>query len=178
MKLTRKELKFCELILQGESGTKAYKLAGFKAKSDNSASVLAGRKLRKVHVAKYITDRTAELNKKVQEETLVTKREVILELKRIGFSRINRILEFSKSGVSILDSKKIVDDDLAAIQSIREGKDGIYVKLYDKVGPLTKLGEHLGIFQPDGSTDNPRAFTVNINVTGSDRSYKINIATD
>lgn len=174
--MNHRELKFCECILAGTTQHGAYKKAGYKAKNDNVAAVEAHKLLKKPKIAKYIADRRAQLSKQLQEETLVTKRDVILELKHLGFSRISRVLSFKGGNVTLGDSDEIDDKDLAAIESVRETKDGIAIKMHDKVQPLIKIGEHLGLFEPESlDPDRPRTVNVNVHVYGQKRDYKFNV---
>ena len=177
-KLKGKYLKFAELILQDVKQIDAYIGAGFKAKNRNVAGVEAHRLLRKPIVAEYISRRREELAKQLENETLVTKRDVILELKYLGFSRINRVLSFNKNSITLKDSSKIADEDLAAIESVKETKEGISVKMYDKIQPLIKIGEHLDIFEPEElDPDRPRTVNVNVRVYGAKRDYRFNVST-
>ena len=122
--------------------------------------------------------RREELAKQLENETLVTKRDVILELKYLGFSRINRVLSFNKNSITLKDSSKIADEDLAAIESVKETKEGISVKMYDKIQPLIKIGEHLDIFEPEElDPDRPRTVNVNVRVYGAKRDYRFNVST-
>jgi phage terminase small subunit len=176
VKLKGRPLKFAEFILRGDNQTKAYKKAGYKPKSDAAAGTCAARLLRNVRVSQYLEERREEIAKKIQQETNITVCDVILELKRIGFSRINKILSFNGSTVTLKNSNAISDDDLAAIESVKEGKDGIAIKLYDKVGPLTKIGEHLGAWKPNGSNSNlSRVVNVTVRVIGAKRPYQFHV---
>lgn len=175
-KFNARELKFAEYILQGVAQATAYKQAGYKAKNSNVAAVMANRLLKKAKVAEYIAARRKELTEKLQEETLVTKRDVILELKHLAFSRINRVLSFNADGVTLRDSEDIADEDLAAIESVKETKDGISLKMHDKVGPLTKIGEHLGVFEPEAiDPDRPRKVQLNVRVYGPKHDWNFNV---
>jgi len=177
-KLKGKLLKFAELILRDVKQVEAYLQAGFKAKNRNVAGVEAHRILKKPKIAEYIARRREEIAKQLENETFVTKRDVILELHHLGFSRINRVLDFSGQSVKLKPSDEIADADLAAIESVRETKDGIAVKMHDKIQPLIKIGEHLGLFEP-GSIDpnQPRTVTVNVRVYGPKRNYKFHVDT-
>ena len=53
-RLSDREFKFCEEYLKEDNQTRAYKLAGYKAKSNNVAAVEASRILRKPKVREYL----------------------------------------------------------------------------------------------------------------------------
>jgi phage terminase small subunit len=174
-KLTGRRLKFAELILQNVPGIDAYLKAGFKAKNRNSAGAEASRYLKIPMIAEYVARRRQELTEQLQQETFVTKRDVILELKHLGFSRINRVLSFNGNSVTLKNSDEIADEDLAAIQSVKETKDGIAIKMHDKTTPLIKIGEHLGLFESEElDPDRPRTVDVTVHVYGQKRNYKFN----
>lgn len=70
---------FADLVLQGKSAAEAYRLAGFKAKDGDVAASLAYRLIRKDQVAKYLTEKQAEMAERADLEIL----RVVIELKRI-----------------------------------------------------------------------------------------------
>ena len=62
------------------------------------------------------------------------------------------------AGVGVKSSDEIDADTRHAIAEISEGRDGIRIKLHDKLGALVKLGMQLGMFrerQPGDAVDNP-----------------------
>jgi phage terminase small subunit len=49
--------------------------------------------------------------------------------------------------VPVLDSTAISDDAVAAIAEVSKTREGMRVKLHDKVTALEKLGRHLAMFK-------------------------------
>ena len=60
-------------------------------------------------------------------------------------------------GVTVIPWNELDEDSAAAISEIAETRDGIKVKMHDKVGALHKLGMQLGMFQAKqtGTAENP-----------------------
>ena len=80
---------------------------------------------------------------------------MISELARIAFSNITDVAEWGPAGVSLKDSEKLLKDVSAAIAeaTTTETQAGrnTRVKMHDKVGALTSLARHYGLFN-DKST--------------------------
>lgn len=71
--LTRREEKFCLLMVSGEmSQAAAYKAAGFKASSPKVASSLANRLFKKESIARYITSLRRQIDREAIGKTLLT----------------------------------------------------------------------------------------------------------
>src|SRR5262245_31261260 len=89
--LTPKQLRFCEEYAVDLNATQAYKRAGFRAKTDASAAVLAHRLLRNARVRAEVEQRRRER----ELRTGVTADLVLTELAYIAFSDIGEVLDFS-----------------------------------------------------------------------------------
>lgn len=103
----------------------------------------------------------------------VTKERITRELAKIAFSdprdystwgpKLRRFLDkngvmHETSGVELIAAEDLEDDAAAAISEIGEGRQGIKIKLHDKVAALKMLGSELGMFrdrQPGDAPDNP-----------------------
>jgi phage terminase small subunit len=84
--------------------------------------------------------------------TEITQDKVLNELAKIGFANIEDYVEvdedqYDDKVVKIKSSKDIPEDKKAAISSIKQGANGIEVKLHDKVRALENIGRHLGMFK-------------------------------
>lgn len=143
-----KQKKFCEEYVVDLNAKQAAIRAGYSPKT---AEQHASRLLRNVKVKKYI----AELQEKLRIETNLTAKEVIEELRKVGFSNVQ---DFIDTDNAIQDISKVEKQKAAAVSGIETSestsKDGtvtVYTKfkLYNKVDALEKLGKHLGIFEKD-----------------------------
>jgi len=161
-KLTDKQKRFCEEYLIDLNATQAYLRAGYKV-SENVAAVNAARLLQKPHVQEYIAERQKEL----QVKTAITQERVLQELAAVAFADIAdfaRIIEkeYASSTEDALGNpttktkvyqtvELALTDDIPvqkrkAIAGIKQGANGIEIKLGDKVRALEDLGKHLGLF--------------------------------
>lgn len=164
-KLNPKQKKFCSEYLIDLNATQAAIRAGY---SEKSAPITGCRMLINAKVQEYISELQIILQKKVS----ITAESVVAELARIGFAKINdfvNVVEFERkrdifsedvnetlepeiTKIKIVDIKltgEMSADNISAISSIKQGKDGIELKLHDKVKALELLGRHLGIFEKD-----------------------------
>ena len=107
-----------------------------------------------------------------EKRTEITQDRVLQELAKIGFANISDYLKVNtaeritgykeveddegnvseKPVFSIIQSVEVFDTDgierikLDAVSEIKETKEGISLKLHDKVSALEKIGRHLGMF--------------------------------
>lgn len=162
---TEKQKKFANEYLIDLNATRAYKKAYPNVKSDETAAVNASKLLRNTKVSEYIEKRMKEREKRTE----ITQDMVIRELAAIGFANgtdYARIVERTmkdKFGNLIMDgntgepikdkvvdfvlTNELPDEKKKAIAGIKEGANGIEVKLNDKVKALELLGKHLGMFE-------------------------------
>lgn len=168
MALTPKQQRFVAEYLLDLNATQAAVRAGYSAKTAHSAGP---RLLANVEVARALE----EAFKARSERTEITQDRVLRELAKMGFSDIRKAvrwetreatpaevledLEDQPHGgalkrqlrtevqvVTLVDSDKIDPDTAAAIAEISQTKDGLRLKMHDKLGSLTQVGRHLGMF--------------------------------
>ncbi|NFG27694.1 terminase small subunit [Clostridium botulinum] len=143
-KMTAKQKLFCNEYLIDLNATQAAIRAGY---SESSARDIGYENLTKPHIAAYIEKRMG----KREIRTEITQDKVLNELAKIGFANIDDyVVVDSSSGydkVIIKDTKDIPDDKISAISSIKQGANGVEVKLHDKVRALENIGRHLGMFK-------------------------------
>lgn len=146
LSLTPKQKIFVDEYLVDLNATRAYRAAYKGCKSDGVASVNGSRLLTNPKIAEYLAKR----RKDMQKRTEVTQDRVIQELAAIAFSDILDYVSISDDGpyseVVLTPTKSIPTHKRAAIAGIKQGANGIEVKLYDKLVALDKLGQHLGLF--------------------------------
>ncbi|NFL43203.1 terminase small subunit [Clostridium botulinum] len=143
-KLTAKQKRFCNEYLIDLNATQAAIRAGY---SVDSAKVIGCENLTKPNVKSYLDRRMA----KREIRTEISQDKVLNELAKIGFANIDDyVVVDSSSGydkVIIKDTKSIPEDKISAISSIKQGANGIEVRLHDKVRALENIGRHLGMFK-------------------------------
>lgn len=166
-KLTAKQLAFCKAYSVKRNGTKAAKEAGY---SEKTAAVQAFELLQKTEIKAYIEFLEAE---KVAEAD-ISKADIVLELKKIGFANIGEFMEFGERDLEPNSEDQEVDDiyqatgggamrikhssglskeQLAAISEVSEtrGKFGTTTKfkLHSKLDALKTLADLLGHKAPE-----------------------------
>ena len=69
------------------------------------------------------------------------------ELAAIAVAKATDFVQISHGNVILTDTSKLSENQIKAIAGIKEGKNGIELKLNDKEKALELLGRHLGMFK-------------------------------
>ena len=159
-KLTERQEQFCNEYLIDLNATQAAIRAGYKEKTAYSA----GQRLLK-HVE--IQKRIQQLKNERSERTEISQDRVLKELAAIAFANATDFVQVTEkplynsdgekmldnSGevimipdVEITETEKLKPEQKKAIASIKQGRNGIEVKLNDKTKALELLGRHLGMW--------------------------------
>lgn len=145
--MTEKQKIFADEYLIDLNATRAYRVAYPSVKRDETARANGSRMLTNANVAKYISERMQER----QQRTEVTQDMVVKELAAIAFSKTTDYVEIRNNGVCstvvIKPTTDLSDQQVRAIAGIKEGANGIEIKLNDKEKALELLGRHLGMFK-------------------------------
>ena len=159
--MTKKQKIFADEYLIDLNATRAYRVAYPSVKKDEVAAVNGSKLLRNTKVQEYISERMQER----QKRTEVTQDMVVKELAAIAFARATDYVEIRSNGVCgtvvIKPTTDLSDQQIRAIAGIKEGANGIEIKLNDKEKALELLGRHLGMWNDkikvDGeiTTNNP-----------------------
>ena len=144
--------RFVDEWLIDFNGTQAAIRAGY---SERSARSIAGRLLTKDNIQREISRRQKDL----QRRTEVTQERVVKELARVAFADAtdyvqvetrtvekNDGTELSYQTVTLTETAELSADQRAAIAGIKQGANGVEVKLHDKIKALELLGRHIGMF--------------------------------
>lgn len=140
--MTEKQKIFADEYLIDLNATRAYRVAYPSVKKDETAASAAARMLRNVKVAKYITERMEER----QRRTEITQDMVLQELAAIAFARVTDYVSVMGGMAQVKDTDQLSDSQIAAIAGIKETQNGIEVKLGSKEKTLELLGRHLGMW--------------------------------
>ena len=142
-KLTDKQKKFIDEYLVDLNATQAAIRAGYKEKA---AYRTGAENLRKPQIQEEIQKRIKDR----QQRTEVTQDMVVKELAAIAFSKATDYVEIRSNGVCstvvIKPTTDLSDQQVRAIAGIKEGANGIEIKLNDKEKALELLGRHLGMW--------------------------------
>lgn len=159
--LTPKQQCFCDEYLIDLNATQAAIRAGYSVKTANEQG---NRLLANVSIKSYLQKRAKDR----ETRTAVTQDKVLNELAKIAFSNSTDFVNIvtkscmkeirDKEGnlieekevffkdVEIEETKNLTQDKKDVIASIKQGANGIEVKLHDKVKALELVGRHLGMF--------------------------------
>lgn len=143
MALTAKQKRFADEYLIDLNATRAYKVAYPRVKKDSAARANGSRLLTNANVASYVEKRINER----QKRTEITQDMVVRELAKIGFADVTDFVTIEGPFVKVKSTAEMPADKIGAIAGIKEGANGIEVKLNDKGKALELLGRHLGMFK-------------------------------
>lgn len=177
-KVTPRQDRFCKEYVIDLNGARAYQEV-YKC-SDKAAESGASRMLRIVKVKARIR----ELRKRLEKKTGISAERVINEYAKVAFANIKSVLSENNE---IVDISKVPDEIAAAVESIQsdirhdsgdsEGyTEKVKVKFYSKLGALSDLGKHLGIFEKDN--EQGKAIAPQIIVFGTPSTKKADDDTD
>lgn len=171
-KLNEKQKRFCDEYLIDLNATQAAIRAGYKPKYVNKN---VHKILDNPNVQEYLEKRMKDR----EERTEITQDDVVREIAAIAFSNPSDFFKIidrpiTAGGIPVLDENgnpktyKDVEfvntDNLSpeskkAIAGIKQGSNGLEVKLNDKLKALELLGRHLGMFKDKievkGEINNP-----------------------
>ncbi|MEB9630894.1 MULTISPECIES: terminase small subunit [Bacillus cereus group] len=150
--LSEKERLFCLYYVKYFNGTQAALKSGY---SKDGAHVQASRLLRRERVSSYIKELKGELVENVFVEAL----DVLKEYIKIAFADITNYVTFGQREVEFQDDEgnqftrmmnfvDLQEADLvdgSIITEVKQGKDGVSVKLADKMKALDKLAQYFDL---------------------------------
>lgn len=140
--------RYAQGLAAGLTQLAAYEKAGYSPNAGSASTLAKNPKIKA---------RVTELLELAADEAIVTAEQVLIELKRIGFSNIAEVVSWTQAGVGIRDSSTIPEDTHRAIAEVSEHRtDGessssrsFKFKMHDKLKALEMLGRHLGVFAAD-----------------------------
>lgn len=152
MRLTAKQKRFIEEYLVDLNATQAAIRAGYSKKT---AAFIGAENLKKPQIQAEIQRRMAER----QKRTEVTQDRVVKELARLAFANAADFVTVEKrevvmgdgsvvavDGAAVKYTSELTVDQQAAIAGIKQGANGVELKLCDKLKALELLGRHMGMF--------------------------------
>ena len=144
MKLSVKQENFCNYYIEtgnaSEAFRRAYECGNMK---DKVIWVKACETLKK----EKIQARIEELRKEVKSQSDISK-EKLEELRCIAFADIRDFLEIKDGKVIFKDSEKWTDEMSRAVESVRDTREGIEIKLNGKAWSISRICKILGYDEP------------------------------
>jgi len=152
--LTKLQQRFVIKLLEGKNQTDAYKAAGGKAKTDDSARVQASRMITFDNVQAFLKSVQYE----AINEAIMTRTEALERLSKMGRTSLSDIADFRncligedeegapvyQASWSFRDSALQDPEAMAAVAELTTGKDGIKLKMHDPKAAIKQLGEMMG----------------------------------
>lgn len=133
---------FAVRMARGEGNRAAY-MAVYPNAKPIAADASAAKLLNRLEVRARIDGLMAA----AAEKAGVTIERIVAEFARIGFADPRRVVSWDGTAVLVRNSADLSDDDAAAIAEVGKTREGVKIKLHDKVSALEKLGRHLGMFK-------------------------------
>lgn len=89
---------------------------------------------------------------KVLDKYQLSRERVAQELVRVAFTNASDVMTWSEDGIKVKSSEELTPEAHSAVAEVTEtvvkdGKNIVRVKNYDKVGALVALGKELGMFK-------------------------------
>lgn len=181
-RLTEKQEKFVQELVKGKSQREAYKEAYEKSRlwKDTAVDTQASILFKNSKVLERYNELMDRLVKESEDECIVTAKEVLRELKRIGFADIKDYLSYKTAktvvdrdpvtGEPVIDYQQIIDVldsdqvDGRVIQEVSIKRGTFTFKLYDKMAALDKLGKTLGMFTDKLETTGEQSIKINFGI--------------
>jgi len=157
--LTPLQKKFVTQLLKGKNQTDAYKKAGGKAKTPETARACASEILTNPNVHAFMSS----VEGSAIDAAIMTREEALKRLTSMGRARITDLVDFGEHHVGedeegrpvtqatwkFKDSVKQSPELLDAIAELTAGKEGIKLKLHDSRGAIKQMAEMEGWQAPE-----------------------------
>ena len=143
--LTPKQEKFLHKYLECGNASDAYRFAYDCSKmKDATVNVKASELL----TNGKITVRLSELQGELKEKSDITKEQVLDQLRCIMFADIRDYVDFDGTTISFKDFSLLTDNQAKAIESIKQGRNGIELNLHGKSWSIERICKILGFDAP------------------------------
>lgn len=152
MKLSVKQEKFCNYYIECGNASEAYRRAySCSNMKDESINVKAVELLNNGK----ITVRVKELQEELKRKSDITKAEVLNMLKSFMYADIRNFLTIKNGNVIFKDSEDWTDEMAMQVESVKQGKEGIEIKLNGRTWTIQRICKMLGF-------DSPQDMNINI----------------
>lgn len=147
-----KKENFCNYYIECGNASEAYRRSySCKGWKDESVWVKASSLLCDIKIKSRIKELQEELKKKSD----VTKEEVLTMLRSFMYADIRNFLTIKDGIVTFKDSSEWTDEMALQVESIKQGKDGIEIKLNGRTWTIQRICKMLGF-------DSPQDINVNV----------------
>ena len=173
--LTKKRELFCKEYVKSGSGSTAYRKAYDTSKStDKSIHESASKLLKHPKIAPRIRFLQGITSEVAEKKFRIDSEEILKHLDILRSSRIDEYIEFVDvetvigfDEVEMEDIKathqklqfktfdKLTEEQLMCIESIRNTRNGIELKLHGKDWSIEKISKHIGFYEKDNTQKAP-----------------------
>lgn len=155
--LTPKQEKFCNMYMETGNASEAYRRAyscgGMKPETVN-------RKAKELLDNGKIRARVREIQKKQERKSDITREEIMSFLKNIMYADIRDFIIIKEGKVTFKDSSEWTDGMAMQVESVRQTREGIELKLNGKAWTVQRLCRMLGLDEPQVIEVSSRAISV------------------
>lgn len=129
--LTEKQIKFCEIYVLNYNISIALRKAGYESETSGAAY----RIRQKPGCKRYIQ----WLKARMLHDTLINGEDIINQWVKIAFADMTDFVDINKFGITL---KPVREMDGQLVKSIKSGRDGVSIELYDKLKALDSLAKY------------------------------------
>lgn len=145
MKLSVKQENFCNYYIECGNASEAYRRA-YSCSNMKDESI--NRKAIELLNNGKITARVKELQEELKKKSDITKEEVLSMLKNFMYADIRNFLTIKNGNVIFKDSKDWTDEMAMQVESVKQGKEGIEIKLNGRTWTIQRICKMLGFDSP------------------------------
>lgn len=155
--LTIKQEAFCQAYIRLGDKSAAYREAGYSYKNKTTKSVneAASRLFANSNVSARVEELQSKVAKIAEKKFEITAEEMLRHLNILRNSRIDEYVEFKKGKLTFKDFDKLTEEQLMCIESIKNTRNGIEIKLHGKDWTIEKINKHIGFYEKDNEQKNP-----------------------
>lgn len=145
MKLTIKQENFCNYYIETGNASEAYRRSYDCSKmSERTIPIKAYELLDHPK----IKARIKEIQDRLKKKSDISKERILEELRCIAFANIRDFVEIKEGQVTFKDSKDWTDEMSRAVESVKNTKDGIEIKLNGKGWSISRICKMMGYDEP------------------------------
>ncbi len=143
--LTVKQEAFCNYYIETGNASEAYRRAFCcKKMTEKSIWEKASTLLSEVKVR----SRVKELQEELKKKSDLSKERILNELKCIVNAKISDYVELKNGVLKFKDFDELTEEQIKAIESVKEGRAGIELKLHGKAWTIERICKMLGYDAP------------------------------
>lgn len=146
IRLTQKQENFCNYYMEcSGNASEAYRKA---YSCENMRPDTINRKAHELYENGKVTARLAELQEEQRKRSDITKERILKELECVLDANINDYVDFDGTTLRFKSFNDLTEKQLKAIESIKQGKRGIELKLHGKNWTIERICKMLGFDKP------------------------------